>query len=187
MGPTATHFMYREQAGMLLFADFPQQPCNLAVRSRVQLHQESVSRGTETRYQHHQSSSCQLHVRPFQVSVVHTPYTPYTPILQGLLLNAITCACSVAADEDWPPRFQKLALTFQDGTQLAFCDPRRFGKFKMVKGGGAASSTVKELGFDPLTDMPELAEFIQIIKKRAKGATRLKPLLLDQVWMVVVS
>jgi formamidopyrimidine-DNA glycosylase len=92
----------------------------------------------------------------------------------------------VAADADWPPRFQKLSLTFEDGSQLAFCDPRRFGKFKLVEGGGAASSTVKELGFDPLTDMPDLEEFIQLIKKRAKGATRLKPLLLDQVgWAVL--
>jgi hypothetical protein len=36
-------------------------------------------------------------------------------------------------DSSWPPRFCKLELHFEDGTQLAFCDSRRFAKVR--KGG----------------------------------------------------
>ena len=34
---------------------------------------------------------------------------------------------SFKVDEAFPPRFTKLTLTMHDGTELAFCDPRRFG------------------------------------------------------------
>ena len=35
-------------------------------------------------------------------------------------------------DASWPPRFCKLVLRFDDGTQLAFCDSRRFAKVRSI-------------------------------------------------------
>lgn len=64
---------------------------------------------------------------------------------------------------------------------LAFCDARRFGRLKLVEGDPAASDAVAKLGFDPLLAMPSEAEFAALLAARARGATRLKPLLLDQV------
>lgn len=32
-----------------------------------------------------------------------------------------------ASAENWPPKFAKLQLTFEDGTQIAFCNARRLG------------------------------------------------------------
>ena len=89
--------------------------------------------------------------------------------------------CSAKSDSTWPPKFHKLLLEFSDGSALAFSDARRFARFKLVEGDPADSPTIKQLGFDPLLDMPSLEEFLALVKKRAKGATRLKPLLLDQV------
>lgn len=38
-------------------------------------------------------------------------------------------------DEAWPPRFVKLQLTFSDGTRAAFCDARRFARFRLLPAG----------------------------------------------------
>lgn len=94
--------------------------------------------------------------------------------------------CSATSDTTsaWPPRFHKLLLRLDGpdgGMALAFCDARRFGRLKLVEGDPAASDAVAKLGFDPLLAMPSEAEFAALLAARARGATRLKPLLLDQV------
>jgi hypothetical protein len=38
----------------------------------------------------------------------------------------------VLDDANWPPRFWKLLLKFNDGTQMAFCDSRRFAKVRFL-------------------------------------------------------
>uniref|UniRef100_A0A383VM22 Formamidopyrimidine-DNA glycosylase catalytic domain-containing protein n=1 Tax=Tetradesmus obliquus TaxID=3088 RepID=A0A383VM22_TETOB len=89
----------------------------------------------------------------------------------------------------WPPRFHKLLLHFgphpdrPDGPascELAYCDARRFGKVRLVDGDPAACEAITKLGWDPLLALPSLAQFGTALAAKAKGAARLKPLLLDQ-------
>lgn len=88
----------------------------------------------------------------------------------------------------WPPRFHKLLLHFgprpgdASGAtcDFAYCDARRFGRVKLCGGDPADSEAISKLGFDPLLDMPDLQAFKDLLAARAKGTTRLKPLLLDQ-------
>lgn len=88
----------------------------------------------------------------------------------------------------WPPRFHKLLLTLgprpdqpaSATCDFAYCDARRFGKVKLCAGDPAESETISKLGWDPLLDMPSLEAFQELLEKKAKSATRLKPLLLDQ-------
>ncbi|KAF6254681.1 Formamidopyrimidine-DNA glycosylase H2TH domain-containing protein [Scenedesmus sp. NREL 46B-D3] len=92
----------------------------------------------------------------------------------------------------WPPRFHKLLLHFgphpdkPDGPascEFAYCDARRFGRqagLKLVDGDPASCEAMTKLGFDPLLDLPSLEQFAAALAAKAKGAARLKPLLLDQ-------
>ncbi|WIA32132.1 hypothetical protein OEZ86_002982 [Tetradesmus obliquus] len=89
----------------------------------------------------------------------------------------------------WPPRFHKLLLHFgphpdrPDGPascELAYCDARRFGKVRLVDGDPAACEAITKLGWDPLLALPSLEQFGTALAAKAKGAARLKPLLLDQ-------
>jgi hypothetical protein len=52
---------------------------------------------------------------------------------------------------------------------------------KLVEGDPASSEAITKLGFDPLLELPSLQQFAAALAARAKGAARLKPLLLDQV------
>jgi hypothetical protein len=55
----------------------------------------------------------------------------------GMVVKGVGAAHykSFALDEvNWPPRFCKLQLRLEDGTQLAFCDSRRFAKVRFLAG-----------------------------------------------------
>ena len=79
-----------------------------------------------------------------------------------------THCCSAPHDSGtWPPRFHKLLLQLSPRRGelagatcgFAYCDARRFGRIKLCEGDPADSETIKKLGFDPLTDMPDLQAF----------------------------
>lgn len=83
---------------------------------------------------------------------------------------------STAGDE-WPPKFWKFVLRFDDGSELAFTDIRRLARIRLVDGDPLLHPPISELGFDPLLNMPKLEEFVERVQKRK---CPVKALLLDQ-------
>ena len=62
-------------------------------------------------------------------------------------------------DEQWPPKFCKLELTFANGARLAFADPRRLGRVRL-RSDPEAEPPISKLAPDPLTGSgPDLAAF----------------------------
>ena len=57
----------------------------------------------------------------------------------GVELHAIDATCSArvpftqafSIDDAFPPKYTKLEMIMNDGTRLAYCDPRRFGRVKL--------------------------------------------------------
>ena len=76
-----------------------------------------------------------------------------------------------------PPRFAKLVVEFDSGVALAYTDPRRFGKVRLVRGDVRASPPISQLGFDPLLAMPDPDAFAAAYARRAAP---IKAALLDQ-------
>ena len=83
-------------------------------------------------------------------------------------------------DEEWPPRFTKLELTFSSGTRLAFCDPRRLGRLRL-RSAPESQEPISALAPDPLLS-PITAGTAKAALKRT-GKT-IKALLLDQSALV---
>lgn len=81
------------------------------------------------------------------------------------------------------PSHWKLELVLDDGKRLAWRDPRRFGRIRLVE-DPLADPKLRRLGFDPLLDMPGLAELRVLLRKRKKN---LKALLLDQTFSAGVG
>tara|TARA_B110000977_G_scaffold167399_2_gene215950 strand:+ start:10800 stop:11981 length:1182 start_codon:yes stop_codon:yes gene_type:complete len=79
--------------------------------------------------------------------------------------------------ESWPPRFAKLVVAWDNGASLAYTDPRRFGKIKLLKGCVTEQPPISQLGFDPLLNMPDFKAFAEKFLKRAAP---IKAVLLDQ-------
>lgn len=77
--------------------------------------------------------------------------------------------------------YAQLVLEMEGGLKLAFCDPRRFGKIRMVE-DPANNEPVSKLGFDPILSMPNLEAFTGQLAKQRRA---IKALILDQVtWAV---
>ncbi len=76
----------------------------------------------------------------------------------------------------WPPRYTKLHLVFDGGSELAFTNARRFGRV-MLRQDPRTEPPISELGFDPLLDMPALPAFAALLRTR-RGT--LKGVMLDQ-------
>lgn len=87
------------------------------------------------------------------------------------------------ADQEWPPRFWKFQMEMEDGTTMAFIDPRRLGRVRFVE----AATTEELLKQEPLKRSgPDYSKpneglseeaFIKLISDRT-GA--IKSLLMDQ-------
>ena len=78
----------------------------------------------------------------------------------------------------------QLVLEMEGGLRLAFCDPRRFGRIRMVE-DPANNEPVSKLGFDPILSMPDLEAFTAQLAKQRRAV---KALILDQVaWALCVS
>ena len=91
-------------------------------------------------------------------------------------------APSGEAEEAWPPKYWKFALTTSDGTEAAFVDFRRFGRVRLVDCSASEIrnvSPLKENGPDPVVDKDVVTE---TWLKELCGRRRvpIKALLLDQ-------
>ena len=88
-----------------------------------------------------------------------------------------------APDAGWPPRFAKLRLTFDDGSELALADGRRLGRVRLRR-DPRAEPPVSLLGFDALHELPPPARFHALVHERAAP---MKALLLDQTFAAGVG
>jgi formamidopyrimidine-DNA glycosylase len=76
----------------------------------------------------------------------------------------------------WPPRFLKLLLRLDDGTEVAFRDARRLGRIRL-RHDPRAEPPVSLLGFDALRGVPSAARLRAILNARSAPV---KAVLLDQ-------
>ncbi|RYZ64693.1 MAG: hypothetical protein EOP09_15530 [Proteobacteria bacterium] len=74
------------------------------------------------------------------------------------------------------PSFCRLRFATQDGVEIAFTDPRRFGRIRLTE-DPAQDPALSKLGFDPLVSPVSLAELVKVLSKRKAP---LKAVLLDQ-------
>ncbi len=80
------------------------------------------------------------------------------------------------AEAEWPPRFTRLVLRFDDGGALAIADGRRLGRIRLRR-DPAREPPIAGLGFDALRGLPPPARFRALARGRAAPV---KTLLLDQ-------
>lgn len=97
---------------------------------------------------------------------IHIPSVPDLKLSHGIELR----------QEQWPPRFAKLELETDAGEQLAFCDPRRFGRIRLQQ-DPLMQLPLSKLGVDPIADPFDWAPFYLRLRRR-KGV--IKSLLLNQ-------
>jgi formamidopyrimidine-DNA glycosylase len=79
-------------------------------------------------------------------------------------------------DREWPPRFTKIRLDLDDGTELVMTNARRLGRIRL-RDDPTAEPPVSKLGFDPLIDLPAPGAFAEMLRSRSAV---IKALLLDQ-------
>mmetsp|Transcript_2753 Transcript_2753/g.5018 ORF Transcript_2753/g.5018 Transcript_2753/m.5018 type:complete len:357 (-) Transcript_2753:356-1426(-) len=79
--------------------------------------------------------------------------------------------------QSWPPRFTKFEITAEDGTQVAFIDPRRLARVRVVQ-DRENEPFWNQLGPDAMNELPDEHSFHSLLS--AKGSTPIKSLLLDQ-------
>ena len=77
---------------------------------------------------------------------------------------------------EWPPRFAKIRLVFDDGRELVMTDGRRLGRV-LLRDDPRGEPPVSRLGFDPLLAMPAPRAFARMLDGRK---ALIKALLLDQ-------
>ena len=79
--------------------------------------------------------------------------------------------------DELAPRFAKLVVDFDNGVSLAYTDPRRFGRVRLVTGDVTASPPISELGFDPLLAMPDESAFAATYaaKRRSQSSRAPRP------------
>ena len=106
--------------------------------------------------------------------------------LGGVELHAIDATCSArvpftqafSIDDAFPPKYTKLEMIMNDGTRLAYCDPRRFGRIKLR---GAEPAELAALAPDAL-EAPAVAAMRSALSSKSAP---IKAVLLDQsaaVW-----
>ena len=78
--------------------------------------------------------------------------------------------------EEWPPRYWKIRLHFEDGGELVMTDARRLGRL-LLRGAPREEPPVSRLGFDPLLALPSPRRFAELLAARS---VVIKSLLLDQ-------
>ena len=77
---------------------------------------------------------------------------------------------------EWPPRFSKLRLAFDDGGELVFADARRLGRVRL-RHDPSAEPPISLLGFDALRGIPSPRAFAALLRGRSAPV---KAVLLDQ-------
>ena len=74
------------------------------------------------------------------------------------------------------PKFMKLELEMEDGTRIAFRDPRRLGRLRL-RMDPRNEAPISALGFDPVHNLPAASVFIDELARRKSS---IKAVLLDQ-------
>ena len=77
---------------------------------------------------------------------------------------------------EWPPRYWKVRLTFDDGGELVMTDARRLGRL-LLRAAPREEPPVSRLGFDPLLALPPPRRFVELLAARS---VVIKSLLLNQ-------
>lgn len=75
------------------------------------------------------------------------------------------------------PPHTRLELQLSDDRFMAFRDPRRFGRILLQEKDPRSLLPIKKLGFDPLEEIPSLAQLEKLFKSTKRN---IKALLLDQ-------
>jgi len=83
---------------------------------------------------------------------------------------------SVDRFAEWPPRFSKLHLRFDDGGELVMTDGRRLGRIRLRR-DPTAEPPISLLGWDALHELPPPARFRAMLRERKAP---IKAVLLDQ-------
>jgi formamidopyrimidine-DNA glycosylase len=83
---------------------------------------------------------------------------------------------SVDRFAEWPPRFTKLRLRFDDGGELVMTDGRRLGRIRLRE-DPAGEPPISLLGWDALLELPAPARFLAQLRERQAP---IKAVLLDQ-------
>ena len=96
-----------------------------------------------------------------------------TPVAEPLRLRSHG---KRALDSSWPPRFWKIRIELDDGTELAMTNARRLGRIRLQH-DPEHELPIASLGFDPLYELPTAEAFAAELRRR-KGV--LKAVLLDQ-------
>jgi len=76
----------------------------------------------------------------------------------------------------WPPKFTKVRIYFEDGTELAYVDGRRLGKVR-VQHDPPNESPIADLALDPALEEPTDDALAEVCRK---ANTAIKNVLLDQ-------
>lgn len=78
--------------------------------------------------------------------------------------------------EEQRPKFMKIELELEDGTRLAYRDPRRLGRVRL-RHDPRMEKPISELGFDPVHHLPPMSFFRDELSRRKSP---IKAVLLDQ-------
>jgi formamidopyrimidine-DNA glycosylase len=78
---------------------------------------------------------------------------------------------------EWPPKFTKFEVIFENGTQLAFCDPRRLGRIRIRYGNPRSCPPISKLARDPII---EGLTYEYMESCLSKYSSNIKSVLLDQ-------
>jgi formamidopyrimidine-DNA glycosylase len=76
----------------------------------------------------------------------------------------------------WPPKFTKVMIMFEDGTQLAFVDSRRLGKIRLRE-DPANTEPISALALDPIHDEVTTKHIHDTLQRLSAP---IKAVLLDQ-------
>eukprot|EP00252_Welwitschia_mirabilis_P002452 TRINITY_DN12403_c0_g1_i1.p1 TRINITY_DN12403_c0_g1~~TRINITY_DN12403_c0_g1_i1.p1 ORF type:complete len:451 (-),score=135.08 TRINITY_DN12403_c0_g1_i1:100-1452(-) len=92
-------------------------------------------------------------------------------------INVVKYKRSVVNDEDdWPSKFSKVFIEFDDGVEMSFTDKRRFARVRLLE-NPESTSPISELGPDALLELLPEETFIAELKKKNIA---IKALMLDQ-------
>lgn len=83
------------------------------------------------------------------------------------------------SEMEWPPKFTKCMIRFENGRELAFCDPRRLGKIRIRGPKPEMELPISKLALDPL--QWEGGVVPDAFRQKLKSlSTNIKSVLLDQ-------
>src|SRR5690606_30742857 len=66
--------------------------------------------------------------------------------------------------EAWPPKFTKVRIYFEDGTELAYVDGRRLGKVR-IQNDPPNESPIVDLALDPVLEEPSDDRLAEVCRK----------------------